>query len=99
MQLRIPFLFNSLVLETKLVGRLAEPRLPLFKAIWAGMAPPVAPATVPLVPEIDVLFTRYRNVARVASRWIHALGNSTTRSEIFICCQNRVCFHNSPFHA
>jgi hypothetical protein len=98
MQLRIPFLFNPLILETKLVGRSAEPRLLLFKAIWARMAPPIAPATVLLVPDINVLFTRYRNVARVASRWIHVLGNSTTRSEIFISCQNRICFHNSPFH-
>jgi hypothetical protein len=68
MQLRIPFLFTSLVLETKLVGRSAELRLPLFKATWARMAPPIASATVLLAPGIN--FTCYLNVTGVVSRWV-----------------------------
>src|SRR5438093_1334444 len=84
MQLRIPFLFTSFVLQQKLVGRRAESRLPLFKAIRARMAPPIAPATVVLVSAINILFARYRDVTRVVSRRIHVLWNDTTRTEIFI---------------
>jgi hypothetical protein len=97
MQLRIPFLFTSFVLHVKLVGRSAESRLPLFKAIW--MAPAVAPATVLLAPGINMAFACYRNVTRIVSRPIHLLGNATTRIEIFFLCQNRICFHNCSFRA
>jgi hypothetical protein len=62
------FLFTSFVLQKKLVGRSAESRLPLFKAIWARMAPPIAPATALLAPAINILFARYRNVTRVVGR-------------------------------
>jgi hypothetical protein len=81
------------VLQKKLVGRDAESRLPLFKT--SRMAPAVAPATVLLALGID--FTRYRNVTRVVSSWIRVLGNATTRIEIFVHCQNRICFHNCSF--
>jgi hypothetical protein len=84
MQLRIPFLFTSFVLQKKLVGRSAELRLPLFKATWARMTAPIAPATVLLAPGIN--FTCYRNVTRVVGRWVCVLGGQTTRSEIFIRC-------------
>ena len=97
MQLGIPLVFTSLVLQTKLVSRSAESRLPL--AIRARMAPPIASATVLLVPQIDIAFSRYRNLTRVDGRWIYVLGNGTIRSEIFVCCQDHVCFHNFPFHA
>jgi hypothetical protein len=97
MQLRIPFLFTSFVLQQKLVGRSAESRLPLFKAIWARMTPAVAPATVLLAPDIN--FTCYRNVTRVVGRWVYVLGSRTRRSKIFIHRQNRICFHNRSFHA
>jgi hypothetical protein len=63
------------------------------------MAPAVAPATVLFVPAINIAFTRYRNVTRIANRWIHVLGNDTTRIEILVHCQNRICFHNFSFHA
>jgi hypothetical protein len=62
------------------------------------MAPAVAPATVLLVPGIDVVFTRYRDVTRVVSRRIHVLWNDTTRIEILVHRQNRICFHNHSFH-
>ncbi len=97
MQLRIPFLFTSFVLQEKLVGRSAEPRLPLFKT--SRMAPAVAPATVFVAPGINIAFACYRNVTRIVSRRIHLLGNDTTRSEILVCCKNRICFHNFSFHA
>jgi hypothetical protein len=91
-------LFTSPTLQKKLVSSSAESRPALFKAIlkgvWARMAPPIAPGTVLLAP--DVAFIRYRNVTRVVGRWVHVLG--TTRSEIFIHCQNRICFHNSSLH-
>jgi hypothetical protein len=95
MQLRIPFLFTSFVLQKKLVGRSAEPRLPLFKTI--RMVPPIAPATVLFAPSIN--FTCYRNVTRVVSRRIHVLWNDTARTEIFVHCQDCICFHNCSFHA
>ncbi len=63
------------------------------------MAPAVAPATVPPAPEINIAFARYRNVTRVVGWWIHMLGNAATRIEIFVHCQNRICFHNCSFHA
>jgi len=98
MQLRIPFLFTSFVLQEKLVGRSAESRLPLFKT--RRMAPAVAPATVFVAPGINIAFACYRNVTRIVSRRrIHLLGNATTRIEIFVHCQNRICFHNCSFHA
>jgi hypothetical protein len=97
MQLRIPFLFTSFVLQKKLVGRSAESRLPFFKTI--RMAPAIAPATVLLAPGINIAFACYRNVTRIVSRWIHMLGNAATRIEIFVHCQNRICFHNCSFHA
>jgi hypothetical protein len=92
-------LFTSLVLQNKLVGRSAESRLPLFKAIWARMTPAVALATVLLASEINIRLVRYRNVTRVIGRRVYVLGGDTTLSEIFGHCQNRVCFHNSSFHA
>jgi hypothetical protein len=92
-------LFTSLVLQTKLVGRSAESRLPLFKTTCARMAPPIAPATVLLAPGINIAFACYRNVTRIVSRPIHLLGNATTRIEIFFLCQNRICFHNCSFRA
>jgi hypothetical protein len=79
-------LFTSFVLQKKLLGRSAESRFPLFKAIWARMAPPIAPATVFLAPAINILFARYRNVTRVVGRWVYVIGGQTTRSEIFIHC-------------
>src|SRR6266480_379365 len=96
MQLRIPYLFTSLVLQKKLVGRSAESRLPL--AIRARMAPPVAAVIGLLVSWIDIVFTRYRNVTRAVGRRIHVLWNDTTRTEIFVHCQNCICFHNGSFH-
>jgi hypothetical protein len=84
MQLRIPFLFTSLVLETKLVGRSAEFRLPLFKTTWARVAPAIAPATVLFAARIN--FTCYRNVTRIVGRWVYVLAGRTRRSEIFIHC-------------
>ena len=65
--------FTSFVLQNKLVGRCAE--LPLFKAvlnaIWARMAPAVAPATVCLLT-IKIIFGRYRNVTRIVGWRLHA---------------------------
>jgi hypothetical protein len=84
MQLRIPFLFTSFVLQKKLVGRSAESRLPL--AIRARMTPPVAPAIMLLVSGIDIGFARYWNVARIVGRWVYVLAGRTRRSEIFIHC-------------
>jgi len=80
MQLRIPFLFTSFVLQKKLVGRSAESRLPLFKTI--RMAPAVAPATVLLARGVN--FTRYRNVTPIGSQRTHRFRASTTLIEIFI---------------
>jgi hypothetical protein len=94
MQLRIP-LVTSFVLQKKLVGRSAEARLPLFNT--SRMAPAVAPATVVLAPGINIAFACYRNVTRIVSR--DMLGNATTRIEIFVCCQNPICFHNCSFRA
>ncbi len=85
------------MLQNKLVGRGAESRLPLFET--SRMAPAVAPATVLLAPGINIAFAGYRNVTRVVSRWIRMLGNATTRIEIFIHCQNLICFHNCSFRA
>jgi hypothetical protein len=79
-------LFTSFVLQKKLVGRSAQSRLPLFKAIWARMAPPITAATVLLAPAINILFARYWNVTRIVDRWVYVLGGQTTRSEIFIHC-------------
>jgi hypothetical protein len=62
------------------------------------MTPPIAPATVLLAPAINILFARYRNVTRVVSRRIHVLWNDTTRIEILVHRQNRICFHNRSFH-
>jgi hypothetical protein len=96
MQLRIPFLFTSLVLQKKLVGRSAESRLPL--AIRARMAPPVAPAIMLLVSGIDIGFTRYWNVTRAVGRRIYVPRNAATRVEIFVDGQNQIRFHNCSFH-
>jgi hypothetical protein len=96
MQLGIPVLFTSLVLQTKLVGGRAEFRLPLFKTTWARVAPAIAPATVLFAARIN--FTCYRNVTRVLDRWVYVLGGRTTCSEIFVHCQHRICFHNSSFY-
>ena len=82
MQLSIPFLLTSLVLQTKLVGRSAESRLPL--AIWAGVAPAIAPATMLLIPGIDIAFISYRNVTRVVDWRLHVTGNEAPPFKIFI---------------
>jgi hypothetical protein len=82
MQLRIPFLFTSFGLQTKLVGRSEESRLPL--AIWARMAPTVAPATMLLVSGIDLVFTRYRNVPPVIGPRVSMRRGDAPLIEIFI---------------
>jgi hypothetical protein len=48
------------------------------------MAPAVASATVRLALKIDIAFSRYRNMTRIDSRWIHVLGSDTIQVEIFI---------------
>jgi len=57
------------------------------------MTPAIAPAGVRLALKIDIAFSRYRNMTRIASRRIYVLGNITTHIEIFIRRQNQIRFH------
>jgi hypothetical protein len=85
MQLRIPFLFTSFMLQQKLVGRGAESRLLL--AIWARMAPAVAPATTMLlVSENDIVFIHYRNMPPVIGRRVSTARDDAPLIQIFIHC-------------
>jgi len=63
------------------------------------MTPAIAPARVRLALKIDIAFSRYRNMTRIASQRIYVLGNITTHIEIFIHRQNQIRFHNRSFHA
>jgi hypothetical protein len=90
-------LFASFVCGTKMSGRAACSRLAL-NAIRAGMTPAVASATVRLALRTNIAFICYRDMARIASWWIHVPENATTRIEIFIHRQNLVRLHNRSFH-
>ncbi len=54
------------------------------ETVGAGMTPAIAPARMRLAFKIDIAFSRYRNMTRIASRRIYVLGNITTHIEIFI---------------
>ena len=69
------------------------------ETVGAGMTPAIAPARMRLAFKIDLAFSRYWNMTRIASRRIYVLGNITTHIEIFIRRQNQIRFHNRSFHA
>jgi hypothetical protein len=86
-------LVHLIVLQKMLVGRSAESRVPL--AIWAWMAPAIAPAIALLTMKMGIIFRCDRNVTRIFG-WQLYTRSDTAGIEIFIHRKNSISFHKRP---